>query len=400
MSRIEHAKRKPESPEAGRKVPATGRVRASWRFVRDSAQNHPRWTVLFVTLLLVGVSWGGYRVIREYSARDHLRLARAAMNDGNYPAALADLDECLRVWPNDSETHLLLARTHWLDGNRADATRHLALYKEVGGDEQRIALELQLIAAGSGNLEKVETALQKHVEAGHPDRRYILEALIRGYIARHRAEDAERFATVWIEAAPENWQPWLYRGIARTLLSKDLLSTAHDNAKRDFHRVVELKPDHDMARLLLGNAYVMNGQFREALPHLEHYCRLKPEDAQGLSALAGCHRALGQIEDARRVIDDWLNSNTGTAEVFLIRGEIALDLAKPEEALDFFRRASTRSFLGEDRLSDRRGTPRWVGPRRRANTRRSGAARNKLKERLKELEQAAAKDPRQCRGPS
>ena len=393
MSRTKDAKPKSESVQASEKMSAASRVRAYWRAFRASVRSHPRWAIVIAAVLLVGVSWGGYWVSRELSARNHMRQARAAINDGNHAAALANLDECLRVWPNDPEILLLQARTHWMAGNRAEASKQLAACKEAGGNAQRLALESQMIAASAGGLEQVESALQKHVEAGHPDKRYILEALIRGYLGRQRAEDAERLATVWIDESPDRWQPWLFRGIARTLMSKDLLSTAHDAAKRDFHRVLELKPDNEMARFLLGNAYVMSGQFREALPHLDRYCRLKPEDGQGITALAACHRALGQIEDARRTIDDWLKTHSATAEVLLLRGEIALDLAKPDEALDFFRRAQALAPSLEKTDFQIATALRALGRNDEASTHEEKwRSRNKLKERLQELEQTAAKE--------
>src|SRR5204863_6301992 len=118
-------------------------------------------------------------------------------------------------------------------------------------------------------LEHDEQTLRHLLETGHPEKRQILEALIRGYIARQRAPEAETLASVWIGEWPSDWQPWFLRGIARSQLSQQLLSTPFDLAKQDFQRVLDLKPDHDLARFLLGNALVMTGQFQEALPHLE-----------------------------------------------------------------------------------------------------------------------------------
>ena len=42
------------------------------------------------------------------------------------------------------------------------------------------------------------------------------------------------------------------------------------------------------------------------------------------------------------MLDDWLKNHAGVADVFLIRGQIAIDLNKPEEALEFCRRAAAR----------------------------------------------------------
>jgi tetratricopeptide (TPR) repeat protein len=383
------AARQPEPPKAGGK-----RTPAPAAAPRAPKSGRRRLLLVVLAVVVVGLAWGGYRVSRELSGVRHLRAAKRAMDDGNTPAALAELGECHRAWPNDPEIHLLLARTHWMAGNRAETVRHLDACKAAGGDAARVALETQLAAASTGALEPVEATLRGHVEAAHPDRAVILEALVRGLVARARAEDAERFATLWVDAAPERWQPWFYRGLARTLLSKDLLSTAHAGAKSDFARALEIKPDHDVARFLLGNAFVMSGQFRDALPHLEEYARQKPDDPAGAVALAGCHRSLARVEDARRVLDDWLTAHAGTPEAFLLRGEIALDLGRPQEALEFLRRSETLAPGNEKTDFQIAQALRALGQAdEAAKYEAKWRERGELKERLKTLEETAAREP-------
>lgn len=370
------------------------RVQFYWQSIRGAARRHPRWALVIAAVTMVGLGWGGYYLSRQLSARHHLQQARRALDDGNYPAALADLEACRKVWPRDPEVSLLLARTQWMSGNYSEADKQLRACKEAGGDAQQLALEAQMLAASAGSLEQVEVVLRKQLEAQHPDRRYILEALIRGNLIRQQAEEAERLATLWIEESPGHWQPWLLRGIARTMLSRELLSTTYEQAKSDFQHVLELKPDHDLACLLLGNAYVMTGQFREALPHLEHYHRLKPDDASGIGALAGCQRALGHVDDARRLLDEWLAGHSGTAEVFLVRGEVALDLGKPDEALDYFRRAQALAPNHEKIDYQLARALRALGRTEEANGyEEKWRTRNQLKERLKELAELAGREP-------
>jgi predicted Zn-dependent protease len=279
--------------------------------------------------------------------------------------------------------------------NRDMAVRFLKACRGDGGDTDRIALESQLVEASAGELESSEKTLRQHLDDGHPERRAILEALVRGFIGRGRAEDAERFATLWVDDAPSNWKPYFHRGAARLLLSRDLLSTAHDNAKSDFLRVVELKPDHDAARLLLGNAYAMSGQFKEALPHLEHYTRLKPEDPAGAAELARCHRTLGSPEEARRLLDDWLAAHRGTADVFLVRGEAAQDLGKPKESLDFLLQARTLAPANEKIDFALAAAYRALGRAQEAAVHEEKwQTRKKLRERLKDLESTATREPK------
>ena len=187
----------------------------------------------------------------------------------------------------------------------------------------------------------------------------------------------------------------LLRGLARSRLSRDLLSTGFAGAKEDYRRVLELKPDHDLARFLLSNAFVMTGQFREALPHLQRYHRQRPEERAGARAVAGCHRALGQVEEARRLLDDWLAAHKGTAEVYLLHGEMALDQGKPDEAVSFARRAEAQAPAQEKVFFHLARALRAQGrAKEAAEYEGKWRERRRLAERLKELEQKIAKGPR------
>jgi tetratricopeptide (TPR) repeat protein len=367
-----------------------------WRAARDKVRQHPGRALLIAAVALALLAAGGYFGGRHLSASRHREQARRALDDGDYPRALAELNETLRVWPKDAETHLLLARAHRLSGNQAEANRHLLRCEEAGGDRERVALESQMLEATAGRLEQeVEETLRQRVAEDHPDKRWVLEALIRGLLLRGRAEEAEKLATSWIDESPGEWRPWLLRGLARSQQSAELLSTAFAGAKDDYRRVVELRPDHPPARFLLGNAYVMTGQFREALPHLRHYHRQRPEDGAGARELAGCHRALGQVEEARRLLDGWLAEHRGTAEVYLLRGEVALDLGQPDEAVTFGRRAEALAPAQDKVLYHLARALRAQGrAKEAADYEGKWRERNQLAERLKELERKAAKEPR------
>jgi tetratricopeptide (TPR) repeat protein len=351
--------------------------------------------LLILALALLALGGGGYLAGRQLWALGHWRQARQALDDGDAQLALAGLGKCLQVWPNDAEARLLLARAHALAGDREEAFRHLHAWKDATGDAAGAAFEALLLDATLGRLEQAEEALRRQAEAGHPETRRIREALVRGCLARQRDEEAERLATEWIDAAPEDWRPWFLRAVARSQASRQLLSTAFDRAKRDFERALELKPDHAPARFLLGNAHVMTGQFREALPHLETFCRQKPEEWPGVVALARCRRGLGQVEEARQALDAWLAGHEGTAEVFLLRGEVATDLNRPEEALDYCRRAEALAPAHEKTLYHLALALRALGRTEEANAyEQKWRSRQELTKRLQELEQVAAREPR------
>ena len=119
--------------------------------------------------------------------------------------------------------------------------------------------------------------------------------------------------------------------------------TGWDDAQRDCLRVLELRPDNELGRFLLANAYTKTGKFREAIPHLEICRQQQPDSAETVELLANCHRSLGQTGEARGLLDDWLSSHSGNVDLFLIRAQIALDEGKSDEAVKYLRQAETQS---------------------------------------------------------
>ncbi len=362
--------------------------------VRQRGAPRPRRRWILIALALGLLAIGGVLVGRHLWARHHLRQAHAALEVGEPEQALVSLANCFEIWSDDPQLHLLAARAERMAGRAAEAARHLQAAKDAGADPQEWTLQQQLLDAGTGKLEQVEPALRRHADSGHAERRQMLDVLIRAYIARGRAAEAERDATAWIEQAPGDWQPYFLRAVARSELSHDLLSTAFDGAKRDYVRALELKPDYVPARLLLGNAYMMTGQFPDALPQLEQYTHAKPDDPKGVAELARCLRGLARVDEAQRILDAWLAERAGTLDIYLMRGQVAIDQAQPEAALKWSRKAEQLNPAAEKTQFQVAAALRALGRDDEARAyEEKWRTRRELATKLSELERTAEKEP-------
>jgi tetratricopeptide (TPR) repeat protein len=372
------------------------RARAKGQAAEGKARTRPRRAWLALALALPVLGAGGYVAGRQLWAAHHRRHALQALDQGDPEAALADLNRCAEVWPDDPQIHLLLARAYRMAGNETEAFRHLEACRRAGGSAEDIALESLLAAAAAGKLEQSEGPLRQLLRAGHSRKRDIREALVRGYLLRERSADAEALATAWVDEEPGDWQAWLLRGFARSQTAEGINrpSAALDLARQDYERVLQLKPDQDMARFLLGVSWVRIGQFHEALPHLELYARHRPEDGKAVAELARCHRSLGQVEEARQVLDGWLAGHGRDADVFVARGQVAMDLGRPEEALDFFRRADAVAPGQEKTEFQLARALRTLGRgKEAADYEQRWRSHGELADHLKQLEEVAAREP-------
>ncbi len=119
-----------------------------------------------------------------------------------------------------------------------------------------------------------------------------------------------------------------------------LYGFANDSARAraDFRKALELDPDHLDARMYLALS-VAQELPEEAVAHFHRLCQQYPDNKVARFSLASTRRALGQLEEARQVLDEMLASNPNDVSVLIERGYIALDTQRVEDAERWLRRA-------------------------------------------------------------
>lgn len=332
---------------------------------------------------------------RQIWGLQHWKQARAALDKGEVESALRLLDECREIWPDDPHVSRQMSRAYRLAGKYQEAQRFLKIAKSQGLDEESASLEAQLIEAMTPDFERLEPELRRRADQGGPEQRDLCLALVQGYLRLGRAEEGEQIASRWIMFDPEDWRGYFYRAAARTQMSRDLLSTAFAGAKEDYERCLQLKPDHSAARLLLGNAYLMTGHFDKALPHLEEYVRLKPDDPAGIAELARALRGLARGAEARQRIDEFLSRRAGNFAMYRIRGDLAMDDGQPGEALTWYHRAEAIAPHEEKVLFQIAQALRAVGRVEQAESyERRWQERRELTSQFQEAQKRAAREPK------
>ena len=113
-----------------------------------------------------------------------------------------------------------------------------------------------------------------------------------------------------------------------------------DRAIECFGRAIELEPQNTMALYDIGKAYMFKNDFRLAIMAFQQASEQSPDDIEIHQLIASCYRSLGKYKDAVAIllnIIDKLSENT--AALMELGGDLKM-LARYEEALDVYRRAS------------------------------------------------------------
>lgn len=264
--------------------------------------------------------WGSY----------HYRAARQAIERRDFEEAHAHLALCLDIWPRSGETHFETARAARRAGRYAEAERHLKTCKELKWVPQATDLEYVLLQIQRGNLKTNEVIAEDWVKRDHPDSVLILEALAQGYLKNYDLIKAIQCLNLWLEKEPHTVQALIWRGDAYERMRR------LDDAIADYRQAVELDPDNEDARRLLGASLLSSHHAVDAVAHFEWLYARRPGDPAIILGLGRCKYEIGQSEEALRLLDLALEANPRDPQALGERGKLALqlgDVAKAESCL-------------------------------------------------------------------
>jgi predicted Zn-dependent protease len=301
------------------------------RGLLQRTRRRPRLVAFTLTLLaLVGLSAysGGRRFWRDYQRR----AAQKALDRRDFAEARARLARCLQSWPEDTQLRLLAARAARRDGDYEEAGKQLGRCTEFGGDQETVSLERAMLVAQGGDPGRVEGYLLSRLRGQPPQADLIFEALAQGYLKTHRLPEALHCLDRWLEHQPDDVQALLWRG--------QVLERWNDleEAVASYRRAVAVDPGHEKARRFLALALVRSDRATEAVERLESL-RRQCADAEILLGLARGRRSLGQVDEARRELDEVLATQPQNAEALSERGKLALQTGRAAEAEDWLRQA-------------------------------------------------------------
>jgi tetratricopeptide (TPR) repeat protein len=282
--------------------------------------------VFAILLLVLGVHGWGY---------GYYRAGQQALGHKDYDRARAHLDRSLKVWFWNPQPHLLAARAARSTGAFDEAEKHLRACAALGGPEDAVRLERQLLVAQQGDLDRVHDDLVERVRQNHPDSVLILEVLTPAYLSRYRLADAAALVQRWLELEPDNLEA-LQLGAQ---IYRYLPGHEHELAAC-LGRVVELDPDNLPPRLTYGGLLIETGRPEEALAQFEYLRARAGDSPQVLAGLARCLRALHRPEESRQLLDQLLALQPRNAQALAERGRVAVDLQAPAEAAQWFERAA------------------------------------------------------------
>ena len=283
--------------------------------------------LLLAALAAVGAgawAWPQIRLSRTLAA------ARQALEDRNYPQALAALQRAELLDSNQGETAFLLSRTYRHLGQFEELQQWLARARVLGYQPRRIELEELLLLAQNGRMKDAAPHLPRLLtEFSETDGAEICEAYVSGFFANYNFAEGLRLAEVWQQDYPRDPQPYFSLGLYEAHAGSD------KKAVDAFRRALELAPRRDDIRRYLAEALVDEEQYEEAERHVRELLRRNPNDTDMATALGHCLLEKGDVTAARQQLLEVLQKDPQGYAPRMMMAQIELKDQRPAAAIDW-----------------------------------------------------------------
>jgi predicted Zn-dependent protease len=310
----------------------------SFHWFRACLGCHPRLasSIVIGLLLLVLISsiWTAVLLARLAEARRELQVGRDLLEHYHQEEARPHLEACLRLWPDNAEVLLLLARAARRANALDAAEQYLNQYRQRHGSSEQLIFEEILQTAAKGEVERVSKHCRQLVEHNDPAAPLILEALAQGYLHFYRLDEGYAILQIWLQRCPQDTQAlFLLAGI-------HMMLRHHPEAIALYQQILHIDPEHGVARRLLASVLIEDLRHDEAVPLLEQLRQRYPDDAEAAVLLAKCRYHLGQQREAEQLLDEVLAHQPHFAPALAERGRLALVRGQWEDAQMWLREAA------------------------------------------------------------
>ncbi len=276
------------------------------------------------------------------AAADLVADGLARMRRGDAEGAIAALREARARRPADGAIAFYLGRLLHADTKLGEAEE---AYRAAVAADPTLAegwLRLSEILVEQGRLEEALASLESlgRIRGGGPNLDYQV-GFVLSKMGRH--EQAEGHLRTSLQQEPRNPNAWYVLGLNAQRQGED------EQAAGAFRSALEADPAYADAWFNLGNALARLGRPEEARQALERFAAVneaRERDAARQARLVALQRGAemdlerGRPESAASQVEEAATLDAGAPWVHRLRGELLLQAARRDEALDSLRRAA------------------------------------------------------------
>lgn len=248
---------------------------------------------LVFVALAAGPAWNRAKVAY------HIQSAKYALTNADIAGALDWLEYPTLVDPHRGDLQYLLACAYRRQGKLDRVAEHLDQARRYDWSREEIERQRLLTRVQAGDAKLASKFLADLNRNDVPDdvAEEVFEALAKCYLIEYRIADALVCLAHWSEWRPEALQPRLWRS---QILERD---NHWDLAADEYNAILKLQPDNVVIRIKLADSLMYRNQVNDALEVYQECLAESPKEPMALLGYAQCLRRMGNLEDARRALD-------------------------------------------------------------------------------------------------
>jgi tetratricopeptide (TPR) repeat protein len=295
-----------------------------------------RWSAVGLAILVIAAPafFVIYKLVdKRHYARD-LARARELVALGRFDEAREPLSRWLAAAPDSAEAIFLAARSALAFGLIEQGLKGLDRARSLGYEPTKVERETALALASLGRHTEAEPLLRRLSATSQIPDAQIEQALARAYMTTFQLHAAAEAIKRWIEVAPDNPLPYLWRADVgqRTNASIEQLIS-------DYERALALDPKSREAKLGLAERRVERREFAEARGLYEQLLEETPVNPAAVLGLGRAYDGLGRAQEAEAQFLKALELDPDSVQPLLELARAAMRLGENEKALEWLDRA-------------------------------------------------------------
>ncbi len=241
-----------------------------------------RWLYV-VGAVAIAAGLVGFFAFQRHRAATFAETVSKAISEHRFDDARKAIQELFQLKPRSAQAEYLLALLELKLDRPMECLEAIKLAGEWGYSKGELAILAAILGVRGGQLQNAENVLRPALELNSEPRAEIAEAMTRIFLSSYRLKEADLAIERWINAAPDDARPYVYRDQILQRLESDPAEMI-----RNLRIALELDPTLDKPRLALAELLLSTHVNDESEIEFESYLSRNLDSAPA-------HAGLGQI---------------------------------------------------------------------------------------------------------
>lgn len=289
--------------------------------------------ILVITAVAAAV---GYAVRHHNQQKlDELRRSvGSSLASRHFDEARERLDRWSSVRPSDGEPEYLRARIFVMEDRPVEALESLRRAIALGYPEEPAYQLRAVLQARAGQFDVAEPILRRAFEVSAEPRAEVAEGMARIFLETYRLSEAAHALERWMEAAPADPRPYLWRNKIDERLGAEPTVLIHN-----LREALERDPNLDEARLGLAEVLLKSHRVEEGEEEFAAFLARNPKSVAGNDGAGQVALLKGDLTTATQHFKTALSVDPGDAVALRELGLISLRVGDHAEAIAFLKKA-------------------------------------------------------------